>query len=641
MPRRSGLNTVHPAYQQETYFNDDHFPRYGHSRPDPRRAKPGRPLRPPRGARPRRRASRYEASDDGNIVRQSTAAAFYNGVVSTFSRQRPRTITPSDRMPDDDALELGSIHTLDSEIAPSPALQRRTDLPAASELPRPRNTSHDYDDIANPPPHGRPSQVRFALEQSPRRAREEYDDPVRRKMLAQVKDNKRRAPQRRKTLSKSARKRNARRELRAMSEKRPLFLWYATAVMIIVQVAVLLTYKIAPFGLKSDSEPNANIFYGPLDEDLVLLGALYPPCVRLDSSIQEEIIDPQTEAEDRFGCCVDFSLFGSGCWSSLPADCPNSSATVSFIPGQKCGGPHCCNDPEFWPNCQFRPDQSETRDSCLCVREEDVQSPRRPCCFGLAGQCKILSQQDCESDLLNGVWHQDLELCSQAKCLEGVCGLGGFGGDKPDQWYRLILAIWLHTGVLHVLFVLLFFHMIAPDVERLAGWFRFGLIFFISGIGGFCVTALFARFAVTMGASGACFGVMGAVLVELVQKWRLLNNPKQQLFKLLLLVIFMLGLGTLPYIDQFAHVGGLAFGTLTAIAVLPSVSINKSGRSRSHEIVRILCGVGVVVLLGVAFSLLYTESYPKCDWCQAADCINYMPGICDTHTKDPNELETE
>eukprot|EP00045_Choanoeca_perplexa_P008547 m.80037 g.80037 ORF g.80037 m.80037 type:complete len:595 (-) comp14531_c0_seq1:351-2135(-) len=593
MPRHGRLSTVHPQFQ-EAYFNHLDL---GH-KPNPLRAKPAR------------RRSRYER--DGVVARQSTAAAFYHGVASTLGRRRGN---PPPLPVHDEDVELSSIHTNDTDIEGSPMPARRLGLPASQQPRRGQAKGH--------------------------RPKDDYlvdDDPVRNALLDQVKQNKGRAPNR--DMSKTARKRKARRQLRAMSEKRPLFVWYATTVMVIVQVCTVVLYDVAPLGLKSETEPNANLFYGPLDEDLVQLGALYPPCVRADSSITKEIITPQIEAEDNFGCCVDYALFGSGCWSSIREDCPNSSSVV-FFPDEKCGGPHCCNDPDFWPDCQYRPDQSEDRETCLCVRDDTVQTPRRPCCFGLAGQCKILSEADCTSKQLEGTWHPDLELCSQVSCLEEVCGLSGFRGEKADQWYRPILAIWLHTGVLHCLFVLLFFHMIAPDVERLAGWFRFGIIFFASGIGGFCTTALLARFAVTMGGSGACFGVLGAVLVEMVQKWSLLDNPKSHLIKLLMIMVFVLGLGTLPYIDQFAHVGGLAFGTLTSIAVLPFVTTNQSGKSYTRQLIRIVCGAGAVILMGIVFTLLYTENYPKCDWCQAADCINYLDGICETHTKDVNSLETE
>ena len=91
----------------------------------------------------------------------------------------------------------------------------------------------------------------------------------------------------------------------------------------------------------------------------------------------------------------------------------------------------------------MQPDQSEDRETCMCVRDETVQTPRRPCCFGLAGmadasrsdgcgppdtvlalvgQCTILSKADCNSKQLEGIWHPDLELCSQV----GACMLACF-----------------------------------------------------------------------------------------------------------------------------------------------------------------------------------------------------------------------
>lgn len=64
----------------------------------------------------------------------------------------------------------------------------------------------------------------------------------------------------------------------------------------------------------------------------------------------------------------------------------------------------------------------------------------------------------------------------QINCLEEQCGLSPFAGSKPDQWYRFILAIFLHSGVIHVIFVLVFQHGVLADVERMAGWWRLGNI---------------------------------------------------------------------------------------------------------------------------------------------------------------------
>ena len=91
MPRGPGLSTVHPEY--DGYFNDDHLDLgAGPHKPNPLRAKPA----PQRG--------RYQL--DGNVVRQSTAAAFYNGVVVTLGRRRPPLQPPAH----DDAVELQSVH---------------------------------------------------------------------------------------------------------------------------------------------------------------------------------------------------------------------------------------------------------------------------------------------------------------------------------------------------------------------------------------------------------------------------------------------------------------------------------------------------------------------------------------------------
>jgi len=71
----------------------------------------------------------------------------------------------------------------------------------------------------------------------------------------------------------------------------------------------------------------------------------------------------------------------------------------------------------------------------------------KPCCVGVSGECVITTSDYCE--FLRGYYHPEYNLCSQVPCLSVLCGMAGFANlDVPDQFYRLIVSQFIHTGLL-------------------------------------------------------------------------------------------------------------------------------------------------------------------------------------------------
>ena len=69
------------------------------------------------------------------------------------------------------------------------------------------------------------------------------------------------------------------------------------------------------------------------------------------------------------------------------------------------------------------------------------------------------------------------------------------------------------------------------------------------------VSAIFIPYGVNAGASGAVFGLLGVLYVELFQFWQIVDRAWLELIKLTAFVVFLLALGTLPYVDNMAHIG--------------------------------------------------------------------------------------
>lgn len=160
------------------------------------------------------------------------------------------------------------------------------------------------------------------------------------------------------------------------------------------------------------------------------------------------------------------------------------------------------------------------------------------------------------------------------------------------------------------------------------------------------------------------FSLLSRQLVELVQNWKFIHKPWADLRRLMILLGVALFIGTLPYIDQFAHIGGAAltfgaslphihllgllFGILSSIVFLPHISFDGWALAR-RRLVSLICLVGIVGLFIIMLSLLYTETYPTCrcaqsdahvlhqvshvlsSWCSKIDCIDFVAGLCDSY----------
>ena len=138
-----------------------------------------------------------------------------------------------------------------------------------------------------------------------------------------------------------------------------------------------------------------------------------------------------------------------------------------------------------------------------------------------------------------------------------------WGGDvallvSQGQWWRLISAMFIHIGVIHLLFNSYALIFIGPLLEELLGRERFLVIYVGTGVLGFVVSnAYYHPVHVTAGASGAIFGLIGAGII-LSRKWAAWGSMlKDQLFHW---AIYGLGYGLLIGANNAAHFGGFLSG---------------------------------------------------------------------------------
>ena len=138
-----------------------------------------------------------------------------------------------------------------------------------------------------------------------------------------------------------------------------------------------------------------------------------------------------------------------------------------------------------------------------------------------------------------------------------------WGGDaallvSQGQWWRLVSAIFVHIGVIHLLFNSYALIFIGPLLEELLGRERFLVVYVGTGVLGFVVSNIYYNpVHVTAGASGAIFGLIGAGII-LSRKWAAWGSLLKE--QLVHWAIYGLVYGLLLRANNAAHIGGFLSG---------------------------------------------------------------------------------
>lgn len=135
-------------------------------------------------------------------------------------------------------------------------------------------------------------------------------------------------------------------------------------------------------------------------------------------------------------------------------------------------------------------------------------------------------------------------------------------GVDHGAYYRLFTAMFLHYGIIHLGMNMWALWVAGRYVEAALGPVRFAALYLVAGLGGNVCVYLFAgSHTLSAGASGAIFGLFGA-LVVLFRRMKLSLNSILPVIALNLIITF-----SVPGISWQAHIGGLVVGVLLAVAM--------------------------------------------------------------------------
>ncbi len=147
---------------------------------------------------------------------------------------------------------------------------------------------------------------------------------------------------------------------------------------------------------------------------------------------------------------------------------------------------------------------------------------------------------------------------------------GGLPVFRYDRWWTVLSAGWLHAGLLHILFNMLWVRQLGPACADLYGAGRMVIIYTVAGVVGFTASSVawvvlgnipvLGGAGFTVGASAPVFGLLGAIVLY-GQRSGSSMTKREGLHYALMLGVFGL---IMPGIDNWAHAGGFAGGWLMA-----------------------------------------------------------------------------
>jgi rhomboid protease GluP len=203
-----------------------------------------------------------------------------------------------------------------------------------------------------------------------------------------------------------------------------------------------------------------------------------------------------------------------------------------------------------------------------------------------------------------------------------VCGQGDVicqAGAKINQAitageiWRFVSPIFIHVDIWHILVNMYSLYAVGPSVEMFYGKQRTAIVYLLSGISGVAFSLAFNSY-VSVGASGAIFGIVGALALFLFRHRHIFGAvAKNQLQRIIFIIFLNLMLGTSAMIDNWGHVGGLLGGIFIGWLIGPQwervhtlEQPNRLVDKRPWKDVRVNALFAVAVVVFVCFAATFS-----------------------------------
>ena len=174
--------------------------------------------------------------------------------------------------------------------------------------------------------------------------------------------------------------------------------------------------------------------------------------------------------------------------------------------------------------------------------------------------------------------------------IEVLYRLGGLypPAARAGEWWRLITALFLHFGTLHLAMNMFGLWLLGPFVEFALGFRRFVLVYLVAGIGSMAMvmglSSPTAAPTLVVGASGCVMGLVGATGALMLRGW--LREKALAAKRRLVLMLLIVSMQTffdfvVPHVSMTAHLSGAVIGF--AAAILLQDRLAPSATVKSHQ----------------------------------------------------------
>ena len=171
---------------------------------------------------------------------------------------------------------------------------------------------------------------------------------------------------------------------------------------------------------------------------------------------------------------------------------------------------------------------------------------------------------------------------------------------QEHQWWRLVTAMFLHGGLIHIGFNMMTLMQFGPALEELYGSARYLFLYVVTGALGFLASALMGHFSI--GASGALLGLIGAMLAVTSKRGGSFMRELRSRLITSVAILFMIGFWGGLGIDNSAHIGGFAVGFVLGKIFEDRQPMNAAERKRAQ-----LLGwfAGIVIIASFVLMILH------------------------------------
>ena len=263
---------------------------------------------------------------------------------------------------------------------------------------------------------------------------------------------------------------------------------------------------------------------------------------------------------------------------AAPPVCPVHPDRVSYIVCTRCGRPVC-------PDCMVQAPVGFQCRECVAAASGRVQQPT-----AVAGGRPI--SKPTVTYVLIGL-NVAAFLIQFGVGVDQVAenlGMWPVGIAVGNEWWRLLTSAFLHGSFLHIAFNMYVLFALGPTLERVLGHGRFLVLYLLSAVGGAVASYAFSDIrTLSVGASGAIFGLMGALVIAG-------RRLRYDITQVVILLAINVVIGFLqPGVDWRAHLGGLVTGVVvSAIFVLP-----KHGNRAATQALGIFAVLVVIAVIAI------------------------------------------